>query len=117
MNVLVNNRRQASHNLEKAQRAERAYKARKGATAARRDYHFAKDHYKKSFHHLKEGIKGTARLVKSLPCILHEKQEQRRQEADVKRKETALRKKQRLEERLAREAESSTDAQEDSPES
>ncbi|KAI9171092.1 hypothetical protein HJFPF1_00572 [Paramyrothecium foliicola] len=116
MNVLVNNRRQASHNLQKAQRAERVYKAKKGATAARRDYQFAKDHYKKAFHHFKEGIKGTGRLLKLLPCIIREKNEQRHMEADQKRKARALRKKQQLEERLAREAENSNDGEDEAAE-
>lgn len=102
-NLLITTRRQASHNLQKAQRAERAYRAKKRAKAARQDYHGAAGHYKESLKHFKEGLKLTFAAIKSIPYIYGEKREARRLESDQKRKNRAVAKKKKLEERLARE--------------
>ncbi|KFA50705.1 hypothetical protein S40293_07833 [Stachybotrys chartarum IBT 40293] len=90
--LLVSNRRQASHQFQRAQRVERAYRARKRATAARRDYQVARDHFKEALRHLREGLVVAGRCAGALPYVVGEKRRQR-----------ALARKNRLEERLARE--------------
>jgi hypothetical protein len=101
---LTTNRRQASHNFQRAQRAERAYRARKRAGAARDGYREAGSHFKESGRQFWLGVRKTFGVVKSIPYVLGEKKEQRRKGAEVKRKEKAMKKKAELEERLARQA-------------
>ncbi|KAK0390993.1 hypothetical protein NLU13_0495 [Sarocladium strictum] len=102
--ILTTNRRQASHNFQRAQRAERAYRARKRASAAREGYHEAGGHFKESARQFGFGMKKMARVVKSIPYVLGEKNEARRKGAEAKKKEKAMKKKAELEERLARQA-------------
>lgn len=102
-NLLMTNRRQASQQFQKAQRAERAYRAKKRATAARQGFNDARGHFSESLSHFKQGVKMLFRVVKSVPYIYGEKREQQRREADQKRKMRALAKKKKLEEKLARE--------------
>ncbi|KFA67714.1 hypothetical protein S40285_00908 [Stachybotrys chlorohalonatus IBT 40285] len=90
--LLVSNRRQASHQFQRAQRVERAYRARKRATAARRDYQVARDHFKEALRHMREGLVVVGRCARALPYVVGEKKRQR-----------ALARKKRLEEKLARE--------------
>lgn len=93
--LLVTNRREAAQHYQKAQRAEHSYRAKKRATAARRDYHDAKGHFKESARHFKTGAKMMFGAIKCFPYIFGEKNEERR-----KKKTMAERK--RLEEQLAR---------------
>lgn len=102
--LLKTNRRQASERFHKAQRAEKAYRAKKRATAARQDFKDARGHFKESLKHFKEGIKMTVGVVKSVPYIYGEKREMRRADADQKKKLKALEKRKKLEEKLARDA-------------
>ncbi|CAI0642017.1 hypothetical protein CGCSCA4_v006291 [Colletotrichum siamense] len=102
-NLLRTNRRQASDNYQRAQRAERTYRAKKRATAARADLSDAKTHYAECFKHLTRGLAVTFSAVKSLPYVFDEKQEAARQKAEAKKKQRALEKKKKLEEKLARE--------------
>jgi hypothetical protein len=103
-NLLVTNRRRASENYAKAQRAEQAYRTKKRAATARRDYHGAREHFSESFKHFKAGMRMSFTVVKSAPYILGERREQSLAKAEVKKKEKALERKKKLEEKLARES-------------
>ncbi|KAF7560608.1 hypothetical protein G7046_g3533 [Stylonectria norvegica] len=102
--LLVTNRRQASVRYQKAQRAEKAYRAKKRATAARHDFRDARGHFKESARHFKDGVKTVFVVVKSVPYIFGEKREERRIQADEKNKARAITKRKKLEEKLAKEA-------------
>ncbi|KAH6659811.1 hypothetical protein BKA67DRAFT_653024 [Truncatella angustata] len=109
-NLLITNRRQASEQYIKAQRAEKAYRAKKHATLARYNYNETKAHFKESFSHFKQGVKGLVSVVKAVPHLIGEKREQRRKQADTKKRQRDLEKKKKLDEALARQ---SQDAEED----
>jgi hypothetical protein len=99
--LLTTKRRHASEKLQKAQRAERAYKAKKRTAIARADLAESKEHFRKSRHHLREGLHMFACVIKSIPYVIGERREssmQRKQERQRKRDEE---KKKRLEERWA----------------
>lgn len=51
------NREKASSAYQRAQRAEAAYRAKRRATYARKDYEAAKEHFKNAAKNLKEGSK------------------------------------------------------------
>ncbi|KAL6862707.1 hypothetical protein ACO1O0_002944 [Amphichorda felina] len=96
-NLLVTNRREARQHYQKAQQAEHLYRAKKRATAARRDFQDARRHFKESAGHLKMGVKLMFGAVKSAPYILGQKR-------DEYRKSRASAAKKKLEERLARQS-------------
>lgn len=112
-NLLITNRRQASEQFIKAQRAEKAYRAKKHATLARHNYNETKAHFKESFSHFRLGAKGLFSVIKAIPHLVGEKREQRRKQADSKKRQRDLEKKKKLEEALARQ---SQDTEEDKPE-
>ena len=96
-NLLVTSRREARQHYQKAQRAEHSYRAKKRATAARRDFQDAKGHFKESARHFKTGIKLLFGAVKSAPYILGQKR-------DEQRKARASAAKTKLEKRLAKQS-------------
>ncbi|KAI0011016.1 hypothetical protein F4779DRAFT_638079 [Xylariaceae sp. FL0662B] len=104
-NMLMMNRRQASEQLAKAQRAEQAYKAKKRAAAARAGYAETKMHFREALAHLRGGARGLVALVRAAPYLACEKREQWRRKGDAKKRARAVERKRRLEEALARQAE------------
>lgn len=103
-NLLITNRRQASEQFIKAQRAEKAYRAKKHASLARHNYNETKAHFRESFSHLKLGVRGLFSVIKAIPHLIGEKQESRRKAADAKKRQRDLEKKKKLEEALARQS-------------
>ncbi|KAI1342319.1 hypothetical protein F5Y15DRAFT_412830 [Xylariaceae sp. FL0016] len=104
MNNLITNRRQASENFAKAQRAEKAYRAKKQAAIARANFNETKTHFREAFSHLKLGFKGAFSVVRAVPHLVSEKREARRKQADQKKRERHLEQKKKLEEELARQS-------------
>jgi hypothetical protein len=96
--LLVSNRREASKQLEKAQRAENTYKAKKRASAARKDFQSARQHFKESAQHFKAGFAMIISSIKSLPYMYSDKMEARK-------RDRAMASRKKLEERLAKEKE------------
>lgn len=103
-NLLITSRRQASEQYIKAQRAENAYRAKKHATLARHNYNETKGHFKEAGSHFILALKGTVSVVKGVPYLFREKQEDRRRQADAKKRERHMEQKKKLEEALAKEA-------------
>jgi hypothetical protein len=101
--LLVTNRRQARQQFEKAQRAEHSYRAKKRATAARRDFQDAKGHFKESGRHFRTGVKLAFGAVKSIPYICGQKHDERR-------KARAAAAKAKLEKKLAEQSRDDADA-------
>lgn len=95
--LLTSNRREASKQFQKAQRAEQTYKAKKRASAARRDLQSARHHFKESASHLKAGTTMLITSIKAVPYMFSEKMDERRKARNAATKK-------RLEERLARES-------------
>lgn len=112
-NLLITNRRQASEQFAKAQRAEKAYRAKKHATLARHNYNETKTHFKEAFSHLKLGAKGLFAVVKAVPYLLGEKRENARNKSDAKKRQRAMDQRKKLEEVLAREARESSEEKDD----
>ncbi|KAF7557449.1 hypothetical protein G7Z17_g652 [Cylindrodendrum hubeiense] len=102
-NLLMTTTRQASEHYSKAQRAEKAYRAKKHATLARANYNETKAHFKDGFSNLWQGIKGIFSVLGSIPYLISEKRENRRRAADMKTRERNLERKRKLEEALAKE--------------
>ncbi|KAI5465068.1 hypothetical protein BGZ63DRAFT_379293 [Mariannaea sp. PMI_226] len=102
-NLLITNRRQASQQYIKAQRAERAYRTKKHATLAHANYNETKAHFHQAFFHFKLAMKGFFSVLKSAGYLIGEKRENRRQIADTKKRQKNLEKKMKLEEVLAKE--------------
>ncbi|KAH7328267.1 hypothetical protein B0I35DRAFT_473002 [Stachybotrys elegans] len=101
-NLLMTTRQEASQQFQKAARAERAYRAKKRATAARDSFRDARGHLKQTFHHLGQFFVTLGRCVAALPYMVGEKREQRRKEADAKKKQRAIAQKKKWEEKLAK---------------
>lgn len=95
--LLTSNRREASKQFQKAQRAENTYKAKKRASAARRDFQSAQHHFRESARHLKAAASMTLASIKAVPYMFREKTEERRRARNAATKK-------KLEERLARES-------------
>lgn len=102
-NLLMTTRRQASEQFKKAERAERAYLAKKNATRARQNYNETKTHFKKAFSHFGQGFKGIFSVIKATPHLVSEKREARRKKRETAQRERDLKRKRKLEEALARE--------------
>lgn len=103
-NLLITNRRTASEQLQKAQRAERAYRAKKHASLARTNYNETKTHFKEAFSHFGSGFKGLFSVIRAIPYLIGEKREARRKNTDAKKRQRDLEKKKKLEEALARQS-------------
>lgn len=102
--LLMTNRRQASEQLQRAQRAERTYVAKKRSAAARSDYAAAKVHFGEGLRHLKAGFGLTWAVIKGSPYLLKQRREETRKKSDQKKRQAYMEKKKRLEEALARES-------------
>lgn len=103
-NLLITSRRQASEQYIKAQRAEKAYRSKKHATLARHNYNETKGHFKEAGSHFILALKGTMSVIKGVPHLFGEKQEDRRRKAEAKKRERHMEQKKKLEEALAKEA-------------
>ncbi|KAH8880619.1 hypothetical protein GQ53DRAFT_773947 [Thozetella sp. PMI_491] len=101
--LLVTNRRQASAKFQAAQKAERTYKAKKRATAARANFGEAKTHFKQAGSHLKKGFSLSFNVVRSAPYFVGEKLDARQEKASESKKLKALEKRKKLEQQLAKE--------------
>lgn len=99
-NILMSNRRQASNNFQKAQRAEQAYRTKKRAAAARQGWTDTKGHFKESARQFAQGFKALFGIVAAVPYIWGEKREAKRLEADEKKKQRAQKQKEKLEAQL-----------------
>lgn len=108
-NLLITNRRQASEQFAKAQRAEKAYRAKKHATLARHNYNDTKSHFKESFLQFRLGVKGIFSVIRAVPYIMGEKREARRRKGETAQRQRDLEKKKKLEEALARQSMQSED--------
>ncbi|KAH9887759.1 hypothetical protein F4778DRAFT_786134 [Xylariomycetidae sp. FL2044] len=111
-NLLITNRRQASENFARAQRAEKAYRAKKHASLARQRLDETKGHFREALSHLKQGFGGLLSVVKAVPYLVGEKREARRRKAEARRRQRHLEQKKKLEEELARQSTTSTDEDE-----
>jgi hypothetical protein len=101
--LLMSNRQEASEQFAKAAKAEKAYRTKKKATLARANYNETKTHFKEAFSHFKMAFKGLFSVFKSMPYLISEKRELRRQAKEKKKREKNLQRKQKLEEKLAKE--------------
>ncbi|KAI1747647.1 hypothetical protein F4782DRAFT_520288 [Xylaria castorea] len=103
IDMLVQSRRIASDEYTRAQRAERAYRARKNATIARNSLQETKTHFAEGFKHLGLGVKGLVAAVKGAPYILSERRDMWRRRREGKQRERAQQMRKKLDERLGRE--------------
>lgn len=103
--LLTTNRRTASANYQAAQRAENAYKAKKRSAGARQHRADAKVHFRQSAHHLKEGIKSVGSCFAAVPWMVKGWKEDRQSKKEKAARERDLKKKSKLEEKLAKQAE------------
>ncbi|KAI9902780.1 hypothetical protein N3K66_002132 [Trichothecium roseum] len=95
-NLLMTTRREASQNLQKAQRAERAYRSKKRAAAARAGFREARGHFKEARGHLRSGFALMWSAARAAPYVWSQRgEERRRARSEAKRKQ--------LREELARE--------------
>ncbi|KAF2646360.1 hypothetical protein P280DRAFT_475263 [Massarina eburnea CBS 473.64] len=99
--LLTTNRRTASAQYLAAQRAETAYKAKKRSEGARSHRTEAKDHFKQSTHHFKEGWKSCFMMVKAVPWMVKDWRAKRQTENEKKAVERYMEKKKKIEERIA----------------
>ncbi|KUJ18128.1 uncharacterized protein LY89DRAFT_717732 [Mollisia scopiformis] len=110
------NREKASSAYERAQRAEAAYRAKRRATYARKDYQAAKEHFKNAGKSFKEGSKCAWLAVKAGPAILMEKKEKMREGKEKKDREKAEEKKRLWEEKAKKKSvDEGTDGEEAIP--
>ncbi|KAF2704446.1 hypothetical protein K504DRAFT_461206 [Pleomassaria siparia CBS 279.74] len=107
--LLVTDRRTASAKYLAAQRAEKAYKAKKRTAGVAKHRVDAKAHFRQSAHHLNEGMKSSWRIVATLPWMARGWKERRVEKKELKSREKEMEKKRKSEERIARQAE--TDAE------
>ena len=110
--LLVLNTRRASERFQQAQRAEKTYKAKKRSTVARTNLNEAKTHYREGFEHLRTAVKLTFAVARMSPYLLSEKKEQRQLKADEKKRRRAQERSKKLEEQLARERRTASEADE-----
>ncbi|KAI0117905.1 hypothetical protein GGR51DRAFT_555188 [Nemania sp. FL0031] len=102
IDLLVETRRRASDEYARAQRAEKAYRARKNATIARTTLRETKTHFAEGFAHLAMGFKGLAAVTRAVPYLLSERREAWRKKKEAKKRLRAEEMKNRIEEKLAR---------------
>ncbi|KAI0428726.1 hypothetical protein F5Y09DRAFT_279589 [Xylaria sp. FL1042] len=101
INLLVETRRKASHEYQRAQRAERSYRMHKNATIARERMDETKTDFKEGFSHLGNGIKGLFAVVCATPDLVGERREISRQKSEAKERERAEGMRKKLDEKLA----------------
>lgn len=87
IDMLIENRRRAS---DEHTRAERAYRARKNATIARATLRETKEHFSEGFSHLRQGFAGLFAVVKAAPYLIGEKREAWRRRGEMRRRAEAL---------------------------
>ncbi|CZR53249.1 uncharacterized protein PAC_03127 [Phialocephala subalpina] len=109
------NREKASSAYQRAQRAEAAYRAKRRATYARKDYEAAKEHFKNAGKNLKEGSKHAWLAIKAGPAVLKEKQEKAREKKEEKDRQKAEEKKRLWEEKAKKKSADSADGEEAAP--
>jgi hypothetical protein len=93
-------RRKASEKFRQAERAERAYRAKKRSAATRANYVDAKDHFKQAREHFGLGVRLLTAVVKGWPYVLREKREARRLRGEEEKRKKVLEMKRRLDEKL-----------------
>ncbi|KAI1845816.1 hypothetical protein JX265_000005 [Neoarthrinium moseri] len=103
-NILITNRKEAMEQFAKAQRAEKVWRAKKQATAARENYTETKTHFRECFSHFKLAFTGLFAVMLAIPHLIRDKKEQRRKKADAARRARDLERKKKLEEALARQS-------------
>ncbi|KAK4042828.1 hypothetical protein C8A01DRAFT_44186 [Parachaetomium inaequale] len=96
-------RRRASEKYRQAERAERAYRAKKRSAATRANYGDAKDHFRQAREHFGVGVKLLVAVVKGWPYVLREKREARRLKGEEEKRRKVVEMKRRLDEKLGSE--------------
>jgi len=99
--LLTTNRRTASAQYLAAQRAENAYKAKKRSAGARQLKAEAGSHFKQSGAHFKEGMKSSYKMVAAVPWMFRDWKENKQAQNEKKAIEKYMKKKSKLEERIA----------------
>ncbi|KAK4165139.1 hypothetical protein QBC43DRAFT_299657 [Cladorrhinum sp. PSN259] len=102
LTALQLDRLRASENLKAASRKERTYRAKKRAATARANYSECKHHFKLARVHFSSGISLLGGVIKSIPYLVSEKLEGRKQKKEEKKREKVLEKRRRLDEELRR---------------
>ncbi|KAI0444174.1 hypothetical protein F4803DRAFT_512260 [Xylaria telfairii] len=102
IDLLVQTRRIASDEYTRAQRAERAYRARKNATIARNSLRETKTHFSEGFKHLFLGVKGLVDVVKGVPYLFGERRDIWRKKRETIKRERAEEMRKKLDEKLAK---------------
>ncbi|KAI1126919.1 hypothetical protein F5Y10DRAFT_202553 [Nemania abortiva] len=113
IDLLVETRRRASDEYARAQRAEKAYRARKNATIARTTLRETKGHFTEGFAHLAMGVKGLWAVARAAPYLLSERRETWRRRKEARKRLRAEEMKSRIEERLSRGYTDEGDGEED----
>ncbi|KAI0449382.1 hypothetical protein F5B21DRAFT_509244 [Xylaria acuta] len=116
IDLLVQSRRIASDEYARAQRAERAYRARKNATIARTSLRETKTHFAEGFKHIGLGLKGLVAVVRGVPYLVGERRDIWRKKRETVKRERAEEMRKKLDERLAREYGSEKDGDGKAPE-
>ncbi|KAK4103544.1 hypothetical protein N658DRAFT_522221 [Parathielavia hyrcaniae] len=98
--ALKTTRRRAMENLRQAERAERAYRARKRSAVTRANYADAGDHFRQAREHFALGVRLLAAVVRGWPYVLRDKREARRVRAEERKRVRVLEMKRRLDEKL-----------------
>ncbi|KAI0205344.1 hypothetical protein F4808DRAFT_456337 [Astrocystis sublimbata] len=102
IDLLVHTRQVASDEYTRAQRAEKAYRARKNATLARTSLNETKTHFAEGFKHLGLGLKGIVTIIKGVPYIVGERKDTWRKNRESKQLERAETMRKKLDERIRR---------------
>ncbi|KAI3325218.1 hypothetical protein HD806DRAFT_469406 [Xylariaceae sp. AK1471] len=103
INALVETRRQASDQYMRAQRAEKAYRARKNATIARNTLTETREHFKEGCKHFGLAFRGLVAVVRAVPYLAGEKRDIWRRKVEGRKRKRAESQRKKLEEKLARE--------------
>ncbi|KAL2258163.1 hypothetical protein VTK26DRAFT_8636 [Humicola hyalothermophila] len=111
--ALTTSRRLASKQLRQAQRAERAYKAKKRSAAARANAAEARAHFHKAREHFKIGVRLALAVARGWPYMLREKREEKRRKRDEAERRRMEEKRRKLDERLGVKSESGEEAREE----
>lgn len=93
-------RRRASEKYRQAERAERAYRAKKRSAMTRANYADAKDNFRQARTHFGLGCKLLVAAVRGWPYVVRDKMEARRKKAEEEKRRKVLEMKKRLDEKL-----------------
>ncbi|SPO05909.1 uncharacterized protein DNG_08598 [Cephalotrichum gorgonifer] len=116
LTALTSTRLQAAKSLRTARRAERTYRTKKHAAAARRDIGTARGHYKEGVRHLWLGLKFTFGAVRMAPAVAGEKVDGAKGWWGEKKKAKAVERRKALEKKLAKEKGEEDDEEEEKKE-